>query len=149
MATKRPRLKYDVFISYQWDDKAKAKELKRFLEKHKLNVWMDEYKVNLGHGLNSQLQDAIYNSRILVACITKKYCLSQNCTSEYNFADRVNCEMSRDQDIKITIPVMFENVKHKYLENGMGLKLSGIYKLHAFEKENWKEELYRNIRHSL
>jgi hypothetical protein len=43
-----PPFDFDAFLSYNWEDKSAARELKRVLEARKLTIWFDEDQLRPG-----------------------------------------------------------------------------------------------------
>jgi hypothetical protein len=76
----------DIFISYNWSIKQQVKDLYEVLT-NQLNykVWLDdnELKSNIS---NSEIANAIKNSKIFISCITNDYCKCNSCNLEIEYA---------------------------------------------------------------
>ena len=53
-----------VFLSYQWDIKAKVIELKRKLELNGLTCWMDRDKMGPGDELKGEIEHGISHCKV-------------------------------------------------------------------------------------
>jgi hypothetical protein len=68
---------FDIFLSYNWDQKLQVKRLKdEFTKTYGLKCCLD--------------QKEIKNSNVFIVCISVKYCLSDECTNEINYAKSIN-----------------------------------------------------------
>ena len=83
---------YDVFLSYNWDVKVQVKNLYKELKNQNMSVWMDEFEMGQ-HRLVDELSKAIHDSTVFVSCITKKYCDSENCKDEVDYAKNLKKPM--------------------------------------------------------
>ena len=76
----------EIFISYNWSIKQQVKDLYEVLT-NQLNykVWLDdnELKSNIS---NSEIANAIKNSKIFISCITIDYCKCNSCNLEIEYA---------------------------------------------------------------
>lgn len=93
----------DVFISYNWNIKSQVKVLDKGLSDSGLKVWRDIRNLQASDmPLTSQLVNGIKRSKVIVCCITKKYCESFTCNNEIEFAINL---------AKPTIVLMIDNLK--------------------------------------
>jgi hypothetical protein len=77
-----------VFLSYNWSCKEQVKELDKKLTESGLKVWRDEkYLENNNTPLLSQITTAIRKSKLIVCCVSEKYCESHNCNLELEWAN--------------------------------------------------------------
>lgn len=90
-----------VFISYQWDSQDEVQALWDRLERAGYSCWMDIGQLGGGDQLYNRIEHGIRNCKIVLACITPKYVVSQHCSRELNLADLLR---------KPILPVMFETV---------------------------------------
>jgi hypothetical protein len=98
---------FDVFLSYNWGVKPQVTALYRELTgKQGLKVWMDDFELGQER-LADELSGAIYHSKVFMCCITKKYCESENCKDELDYAKNIK---------KPIIVLMFE--RHEMGELG-------------------------------
>jgi hypothetical protein len=61
-----------VFVSYVSDDVARVHEIRRFLERMGINVWMDKTSLLAGQGWRDQLRRAITEATFFLACFSDK-----------------------------------------------------------------------------
>jgi hypothetical protein len=79
--------KFDIFLSYQWDNKTEVKELYTKLNNELVyRVWIDDNELYATASLYDQIAQGIDNSLCLVACVTEKYIQSENCKLEIEYA---------------------------------------------------------------
>jgi len=79
--------KFDIFLSYQWSKKNEVNKLYTKLTSDlEYKVWMDDYQLVATASLYDQLAKGLNDSKCLVACITEKYCQSENCKLELEYA---------------------------------------------------------------
>ena len=77
---------FDAFISYQWDSKPFVKKLyERLTTTFEYSVWLDDQELG-NDSLNDQLVQGIKDSTLMICCITQKYCESENCKRELDYA---------------------------------------------------------------
>lgn len=131
---------FDVFISYNWDIKPAVKELYKELSgKHNLKVWLDE--VELGQKrLVDELSSAIHSSKIFLCCITKKYCESENCKDEIDYAKNLKKPM---------IVLMFERLSMDDL-GGVGFIIGPKVRFNCYKNPemftNWSgNDIFNSI----
>ncbi|XP_021344441.1 uncharacterized protein LOC110444385, partial [Mizuhopecten yessoensis] len=91
------------FISYAWVNSQQAvalgsnkkeealgygdpREIKAFLEKKGVPCWLDIEQMNVNDQLFHRLAKGLSESRIMVACVSDEYALSENCCKEIRFA---------------------------------------------------------------
>ncbi|KAJ1551503.1 POC1 centriolar protein A, partial [Nowakowskiella sp. JEL0078] len=75
---------FDVMLSYQWDNQAKIKCIKDFLDKH-FTVWMDLTEMN--GNADRRMSEGISRSKIILPCFSSTYEESYNCQKEINLAE--------------------------------------------------------------
>jgi hypothetical protein len=83
--TQEPEVKFDVFFSFNWDQKLQVKRLNDELTKtNHLKCCLDqqEFKTNSFN--------AIFNSKIFVSCISPRYSMSDNFLNEINYAKSIH-----------------------------------------------------------
>ncbi|RDD38987.1 hypothetical protein TrispH2_008615 [Trichoplax sp. H2] len=101
--------KWDVFLSYSWNNKDEVKKIKSYLEQQKWKVWIDDNRVAGGQDLDSVLSNGIEACKVFVPCLNRSYANSDNCYSELSHAKDLK---------KFIIPIVLGDVDPK---NG-GLK---------------------------
>lgn len=117
----------DIFISHAWgddelerDNHLRAKQIANMLMENNYSVWFDDYDM---HGnIDNAIMKGINNSKIVIICLTKKYCdkinnavnnqfLNDNCYKEWNYC------LFRQKKI---IPVIMEpSMKELYFQDGI------------------------------
>ncbi|KAJ3089135.1 hypothetical protein HK102_007123 [Quaeritorhiza haematococci] len=97
--------KFDVMLSYQWDDQEKVMAIRDALRDRNLSVWMDvnEMKGNIYR----RMSEAVLNSTVVAPCLSAKYEKSANCERELNYAADnkkalVPARMEKDPTYKFT-----------------------------------------------
>jgi hypothetical protein len=86
--------KYDVFISYNWKLKKEVKQLESKLKTLGWRVWRDERKLQSNHSpLTSLTALSLRRSAVFLCCITSKYCESNHCSLEIEFASALKKPM--------------------------------------------------------
>lgn len=75
---------YDVFISYSWKQKSQATNLYNHLSKQ-FSCWMDQNEISGGERLFDELVNGLSKSKVIVLCISKAYCESENCKREFHY----------------------------------------------------------------
>jgi hypothetical protein len=99
---------------------------------------MDEFEMG-PTSLYKELSNAIKNSKIFLCCITKKYCLSNNCLKEINFASYLRKEF---------VVLMWEELKMQDIDE-VGFIISpyvrnNIYKTPEIFR-NWDCDAFKQI----
>ena len=79
---------YDVMISYNWGIQEIALRIRDVLEEENISVWMDV--TNMVGNMNKRMAEAVQNSRLFIACLSKAYEASRNCNKEIKHADYLN-----------------------------------------------------------
>ena len=70
----RENAKYDVFISHASKDKQEiAKPLAEALKKLNLNVWYDEFSLNIGDNIPQKIDDGLKNSKIGIVILSPTF----------------------------------------------------------------------------
>ena len=84
----------DIFLSYNWKIKEQVKLLHEELEKENFKVWRDDKQLHAGNGaLTAEFAKGIIKSKVIICCITKDYCKSNNCNLEIEFATSCKKQM--------------------------------------------------------
>jgi len=94
-----PAARPAVFISYQWDHQDTVKLLKNKLEEAGFQCWLDIGRMGGGDALYAEIDAGIRASKVVICCVTKRYCKSEMCQREMTLADNLR---------KPIIPVLFE-----------------------------------------
>jgi hypothetical protein len=82
--------KFDIFLSYKWENVDQVKILQEKLMKEcGFTVWRDETNLKKSEALESQLAKNIQNSKVFLFCLTRAYYESKNCKSELRYAINV------------------------------------------------------------
>jgi len=89
----------EVFISYQWDLQDAVKLLKNKLEESGFQCWMDIGQMGGGDSLFAEIDAGIRASKVVICCVTQRYCKSEMCQREVTLADALR---------KPIIPLLFE-----------------------------------------
>jgi hypothetical protein len=76
-----------VFLSYQWDFQEEVLKIKENLEKAGFKCFMDVGQMGGGNLLYQKIDQAIRNSKVVIACITPKFVVSHFCNREMALAD--------------------------------------------------------------
>lgn len=124
--------KYDVFLSYSWKQKSQATNLFNYLNKH-FNCWMDQNEENGGEKLYQELVDVLADSKLIIFCISKPYCDSDNCNREFNYTMKHK---------KPFIPILFCEDKHK--EFGLWPVINNIFLMLSNANNNTDVYKYLN-----
>lgn len=117
----------EIFISHAWgydelgrDNHNRSKEIADMLLKKNYGVWFDDY--DMYGNIDNAIMRGINNSKIVIICLTKKYCekvnnainnnfLNDNCYKEWNY-----CLFKQ----KIIIPIIMEPcMKNIYFQDGI------------------------------
>lgn len=66
--------RYDVFISHASEDKAEvAKPLAKYLKRHKLKVWLDDFELTIGDSLSSNIDQGLAQSRFGIVILSPSF----------------------------------------------------------------------------
>ncbi|XP_019640924.1 PREDICTED: uncharacterized protein LOC109482588 [Branchiostoma belcheri] len=90
-----------IFISYQWDIQDRVRDLRDRLETAGYPCWMDIGQMGGGDALYEKIDQGMRASKVVIACLTTKYSVSQNCSKEINLANLLG---------KTIIPIMFQKI---------------------------------------
>jgi hypothetical protein len=94
-----------IFISYSHQDSDFVDQLALQLVRHRVNVWMDRWELNVGDSLLSKVQEAITGASALLVVLSKASVSSEWVKKE------VNAGLFRELDEKkvIVLPVLVED----------------------------------------
>jgi len=85
-------IQYDVFISYNSDDKILVNRLSAKLREKSLHVWLDRDNLHAGDSLPESIRHAISNSRVAL------FCISENGLGKWQKDEIEKCEaLSRNE----------------------------------------------------
>lgn len=93
----------DVFISYRWSNSHDAvkkgtqptktslgwldpRSLVSFFKQNNINPWIDIIEASTSPGLFGEITKGLNEAKVVVACLSDEYCISQNCLLEFRFA---------------------------------------------------------------
>lgn len=123
---------HDIFISYSWKIKSSVDDLFAFLSFNDFSIWMDRERLNAGCLLCDELQKAILEAKVIIACVNRDYLNSPMCNKEIQYACRLK---------KPIILVFFDDLSEEELENIKPL-ISGLVRIRAFESlGDWSGEI--------
>ena len=132
--------KKDLFISYEWGSKEIVSQIANSLEEiYKYKVWIDRNQIFPGLNLHENIQKGINNSEIILAFVTKRYCESQNCQLEIQYANRIK---------KKIIYIVLEKLKVDELPNGMGVLLAENLCFNVYS-EPWTHRMLDELDNSI
>ncbi|XP_046543974.1 uncharacterized protein LOC124254141 [Haliotis rubra] len=77
----------DVFLSYQWGKQPQVQKLFARLTSLGYTCWMDVHQMGGGDSLFDKIDKGVRGSKVVISCVTTKYCLSANCRREVSLAD--------------------------------------------------------------
>lgn len=97
--TCKPAVHPEVFISYQWDHQETVKSLRDKIEEAGFHCWLDIGRMGGGDSLYAEIDAGIRASKVVVCCVTERYCKSEMCQREVTLADNLK---------KPIIPLLFE-----------------------------------------
>ena len=117
----------DIFISHAWgydelerDNHIRSKEIADMLLKKNYGVWFDNY--DMYGNIDNAIMKGINNSKIVIICLTKKYCEKINNAINNNFLND-NCYKEWSYCLfkqKIIIPIIMEPcMKNVYFQDGI------------------------------
>jgi len=100
---------FDVFLSYQSDDRPWVNGLKQALEAkpHELKVWFDQDQVLPGAPFVARLERGIVSSRCTVVVVSARSAASQWVAEEYALA----LQLSHGEQGRVVIPVLMDGSK--------------------------------------
>ena len=82
---------FDIFLSYQWNEKCFVRYLYKLLVNRGYCVWYDEN--DGGHNLMNSMQRGINRSKVVIACVSPVYQASDNTMTDLRYArDYVDAE---------------------------------------------------------
>ena len=138
--------KYDLFISYQWDNVRQVKILHENLVKVcGYKVWRDETHLEKRSSLEYELATNIENSKVFLFCLTQKYYESINCKRELKYAINV-C-----QPAKPIVFLMLESLNLKDLAD-IGFLLSNYIWVQCYKSkpiEDWPQQYFEEIKKTI
>lgn len=123
--------KFDVFISYNWNDEKFVDLIISQLEKNNIKFFQDKTNLKLYDKLDTTLKDNIRNSKYLVSIISQKYLESYWCLFE-----AIEAISSEDLNLKF-LPIML-----KYNENDVTFNEEFVFE--SIEKLNNEIEAFEN-----
>lgn len=123
--------KFDVFISYNWNDEKFVDLIINQLKENDIKFFQDKTNLKLYDKLDSTLKDNIRNSKYLVAIISQKYLESYWCLFE-----AIEAISNEDLNLKF-LPIMV-----KYNENDVTFNEDFIFE--SIEKLNNEIESFEN-----
>ena len=94
-----------VFISYSHADKEKVDTIAANLVKHRANVWVDTWELNVGDSILNNVQEAIEKSGALLIMLSKSSVQSEWCKKELTAG--LMRELAESK--VITLPVLLED----------------------------------------
>ncbi len=94
-----------VFISYSHKDSSIVTKIAAHLVKHKANIWIDTWELNVGDSLIARIQEAIQESSALLVMLSKASVQSEWCKKETGAA--LMRELSEKK--VIVLPVLIED----------------------------------------
>jgi hypothetical protein len=78
-----------VFLSYQSASQGAALQLRRRLELSGFSCWMD-VQLTGGEQLFARIYDGLARCRLVICCMTNRYCASRTCVRELTLADALH-----------------------------------------------------------
>ena len=66
-------MKWNAFISYASEDKSFAQRLANALAKQGLNIWFDEFELNIGDSLRRSIDQGLSNSRFGIVILSPSF----------------------------------------------------------------------------
>ena len=90
-----------VFVSYQYDTQADVRALCEWLQFRGFTYWLDDAQISPGDQLAVEIERAIRNCKVFLACLSPRYLVSQHCHREIWLADLLN---------KPIVPIVFEKI---------------------------------------
>jgi hypothetical protein len=81
-------IKFDIFISYCWDNKKEVHELCDSLKNKGLKLWMDKEQM-LNGNIDEIMKRGIKESKFFMCCATTSYCKRDNTMLEFNYATAI------------------------------------------------------------
>ena len=138
----------DIFISHAWGNDSlkrnnheRSKEIANYLIKKNYNVWFDEYDIY--GNIDNSIMKGINNAKIIIICLTKRYCdkinkavnnnfLNDNCYKEWSY-----CLFKK----KIIIPIVMDiEMRDIYLQDGIvQMYLNNTIYIDCSDKINFNE----------
>lgn len=94
-----------IFISYSHADREFVEKMAAHLVKHKTNVWVDTWELNVGDSILDRIQEAIQGSSALLIVLSQASTQSEWCRKE------LSAGLIRELDEKriIVLPVLIED----------------------------------------
>jgi hypothetical protein len=96
----------DIFISHSSADKEFVEKLSHALTKVGVDVWLDEWEMEVGDSLHRSLGVALEESRFVGLVISPRFLSSDWCMEELSQA----LSRERRQGAKVILPLMYEKV---------------------------------------
>jgi len=98
-------MKYDIFISHSTKDKNFVLKLAKDLMANGINVWLDEWNLNVGDSFADTINQAVINSKFVLIIMSPDYFASNWTQQELNLA--MHKEIN-ERVIK-TIPILYRD----------------------------------------
>jgi hypothetical protein len=136
------QMKYDIFVSFETENKDLVSTICTEFAKKDFKVWVDIEHVYNNDQLNYEVEEAIHESRMVVCFVTKQYCASTNGQLElkYSYTNKRKC-----------ILVLLENFDLGHA--GFGLYVLDTLKCNVFEESNnlqyWSENVFEKLLSSI
>ena len=129
---------YDVFISYHWRTKEKAKLLHdKLAQLHNMKVWReDEAHLENATNLNKQL-NYINRSKVVVCCMDQFYYKSKSCLLELNYADSINKRII----VLMIDDLRIDQMKRKTVAN----IINSVLKINSFDSSSIQTDWLQKV----
>ena len=137
------KIRYDMFISFEVENRELVNIVCGELTRKGFKIWVDifnSYASLTNDNLNTDVEDAILESSMIVCFVTKNYCASSKCQAElkFGYTNKRKCIM-----------IMLEDFDVGYAGTLFGQYVFGTLKCNAYEEpnclENWPENLYEKL----
>ena len=111
--TSRTKPEYDVFISHASEDKADfVRPLAEALDAQDIDVWYDEFELEIGDSLRNSIYLGLANSRYGIIVLSKPY--FQKDWTQYELDGLVARDLSEE---KVVLPIWYQIDKDEVLNN--------------------------------
>ena len=102
-------MKYDVFISYSWNDASRetAREISKALVKDGVKAWFDEETMLPGDSYSKQIHEALSQCKFVIAVVAPEK--NQQAPPQTETSHGVACEIDKAEHLnKLIIPVVID-----------------------------------------